>query len=293
MATFRELSIWLSVNLQRSKDGKYEHVLGREDSNDRSPVIPVLQKLIFDAHEDARRHLRALAGHSLDPLGAKESRDPAEGYPQKLHMQTLKGYFGELMAGLVAENIGALGHEDWEVPAYLFRFHVVEFQQLDFMDQTDGKAKLRPGRTGDDCLAFRRDAAGDIVASLFCEAKCTKGHKATLIDEAHEKSSLPHLLPVDLLRLIEVLSDAKGRAAKQWVRALRKLYQGRSNPGDGYERLDQVTYVCGRRPKTKGKQSWTSARKPHTKYTAGRRLQVAEIQLNDVEQLIREAYGIV
>jgi hypothetical protein len=292
MATFPEISTWLTIDLQRSKDGKYEHVLGREDGNDRTEIIPILKAVIAAAHEDACNKLRALAGPSLDPLGTTDARDPAEGYPHTLHMQSLKGYFGEVMAGLVAENLGAFGHDDWEVPAYLFRFHLVEFQQLDFMDQTDDEADLRPGRTGDDCLAFRRDADGNIVAALLCEAKCTKGHKSALIDDAHEKSSLPNLLPVDLLRLIEILSDAKGKAAKRWVRALRKLYHSGPNPGGGYERLDQVTYVCGNRPKAKEQDRWIPADKPHAKYTAGRRLQVAEIQLNDVEGLIEEAYGV-
>ncbi len=292
MAKFPEISTWLTIELQRSNDGKYEHVLGREDSDERTDIIPVLREVISSAHEDARSRLRALAGPSLDPLGTTDARDPADGYPKTLHMQTRKGYFGEVMAGLVAENLGAFGHDDWEVPAYLFRFHLVEFQQLDYMDQTGEEAELRPGRTGDDCLAFRRDAEGDIVAALVCEAKCTKGHKSALIDDAHEKSSLPNLLPVDLLRLIEILSDAKGKVAKRWVRALRKLYHRGPNPGTGYERLDQVTYVCGDRPKTKGQARWIPANKPHAKYTAGRRLQVAEIQLNDVEELIEEAYDI-
>jgi hypothetical protein len=158
------------------------------------------------------------------------------------------------------------------------------------MDQTDDDAELRPGRTGDDCLAFRRDANGDVIAALFCEAKCTKGHRTKLIDEAHEKSSQPNLLPVDLLQLIEVLSDAKGKAAARWVKALRKLYYRRKKSGDGYERLDQVTYVCGKRPKTK--KTWIRTNKPHKKYTGGRRLHVAEIHVGDVEDLIEEAYGV-
>ncbi len=291
MAVLPNISTWLTIDLQRSKDGKYEHILGREDVDERAEIIPELKEAITAAHDDARKKLRALAGPSLDPLGVAD-RDPAEGYPHTLHTQTLKGYFGEVMAGLIVENLGAFGHDDWEVPAYLFRFHLVEFQQLDFMDQTNDEADLRPGRTGDDCLAFRRDSDGNIIAALFCEAKCTKGHRSTMIDDAHEKSSMPNLLPVDLLRLIEILSEVKGKAAKRWVRALRKLYHGGPNPGAGYERLDQVTYVCGDRPKTKGQDRWIPAHKPHAKYTGGRRLQVAEIQLHDVEELIEEAYGI-
>lgn len=293
MEPFPEILTWLAIDVQKSTNGKYEHALGSEDSDVRADVLPRLKVFISEAHDDARKRLRALVGSSLDPLGEDDARDPADGYPEKLHLQTLKGYFGEVLAGLVAENLEPFGHNDWEVPAYLFRFHLVEFQQLDFIGQTGKNADLRPGRTGDDCLAFRRTDDGDIVAALFCEAKCTKGHRSTLIDDAHQKSSLANLLPVDLLQLIEVLSDSEAKSAARWVKSLRKLYLKGPNPGRNYERLDQVTYVCGKRPATKGKKSWITADKPHAKYTAGRRLHVAEIHLVDVEDLIAEVYGVV
>src|SRR5438132_1295292 len=208
MSPFPEISTWLSVDVQKSAAGRYEHVLGRENHSGRASVLSRLQVLFSEAHADARERLRRLVGGTLDPLGEVDARDPADGYPEKLHIQTLKGYFGEVLASLVAENLDPFGHDDWEVPAHLFRFHLVEFQQLEMMNQTGDAAELRPGRTGDDCLAFRRNDDGDIVAALFCEAKCTKSHRSNLIDDAHEKSSLPNLLPVDLLRLIEVLSDS-------------------------------------------------------------------------------------
>lgn len=293
MATFPQIKTWLVINVSRSTNGTYEHALGREDGDGRAAVMPRLKELIKDAHEDARKRLRALASGSLDPLGEADARDPADGYPQELHMQTLKGYFGEVLAGLVAENLDPFGLADWKVPAYLFRYHLVEFQHLEFMAQVGEKAEPRPGRTGDDCLAFRCNGDGDVVAALFCEAKCTKGHSASLIDDAHEKSSLSNLLPVDLLQLIEVLSDSKTKAAARWVKALRKLYHKGPNPGDGYDRLDQVTYVCGKQPANMGQKTWIATDKPHPKYSGGRRLHVAEIQLNDVEELIRDAYGVV
>jgi hypothetical protein len=232
-------------------------------------------------------------GPSLDPLGEEEVVDPAKGYPEKFHIQTLKGYFGEVMAGLAAENLRPFGHDDWEVPVHLFRYHIVEFQQLDLMDQTGDDAKLRPGRTGDDCLAFRRNQSGDVIAVLFCEAKCTKDHDAGLIADAHKKSSLANLRPVDLPQVIEVLRDSKDAKAQGWIDALRKLYLKGSHPGAGCERVDQITYVCGRQPVLKGKTTWISTAKPHTKYTAGRRLHVAELQLNAIEELVKSVYGVV
>jgi hypothetical protein len=292
MSKFPEIASWLTVIVQSPSPGRYEHLLAEENGHDRSVILPRLQTLISQAHQDARDRIRRLALGSLDPLAGCSAKDPAEGYPERLHIQTLKGYFGEVLAGIVAENLHPFGIKEWEVPAYLFRFHLVEFQQLDMIGQTGAAARRRPGRTGEDCLAFRRDANGDIVATLFCEAKCTSDHDAGMIGDAHEKSSSVNLLPVDLLQLVEILEDAPGPTAKGWVEVLRALYLKGPNPGSGYERLDQVTYICGRKPAKKGPKTWIPSDNPHPKYTAKRRLHVAEIHLSDVEDLIKNVYGI-
>jgi hypothetical protein len=292
MSRFSEITSWLTVTVQTDAGGRYQHALGQENGANRSTILPALQVLVSGAHEDARKRLRRLASGSLDPLSAPGPKDPADGYPERLHIQTLKGCFGEILAGAVAEDLKPFGIEAWEVPAFLFRYHLVEFQQLAMMNQTGAGAKLRPGRTGDDCLAFLRDSKGDIVAVLFCEAKCTADHDAGLIGEAHEKLSLPNLLPVDLLQLIEVLGDSTEAGAKDWVNALRSLYFKGPNPAAPYERFDQVTYVCGRKP-VRGGKSWIPSTTPHDKYTGGRRLHVAEIQISEVEELVKKVYGVV
>jgi hypothetical protein len=291
MARFPQIRSWLKLKVQTAPGGLYQHALGQENGANRSTILPGLQILVSSAHEDARKRLRRLANGSLDPLSAPGPRDPAEGYPERLHIQTLKGYFGEILAGAVAENLSPFG-KDWAVPAYLFRYHLVEFQQLAMMNQTGADATLRPGRTGDDCLAFLRDSNGGIVAVLFCEAKCTADHDDGMIGDAHEKSSLPNLLPVDLLQLIEILEDSAVGDAKEWVMALRSLHLKGPNPPAPYERFDQVTYVCGRKPVRGGRESWISSAKPHDRYKGGRRLHVAEIHISEVEELVKNVYGV-
>jgi hypothetical protein len=286
MTKFPNIHSWLTLLVQQTSDGRYEHALAEEVGTARKTVLPQLRALVSEAHEDARRRLRRLAYGSLDPLAQSGSKDPAQGYPEDLHLQTLKGYFGEVLAGVVAENLRPFGMDDWTVPAHLFRFHLVEFQHLEMMKQVAEPAGLRPGRTGDDCLAFRRHD-GRIVSALFCEAKCTADHDTDMIAEAHAKSSLHNPLPLDLLQLIEVLEDSTDAAAPQWIVALRRLFlEGATS---GYERLDQITYVCGRKPVQK--RRWISHEGPHEKYTAPRRLHVAEIHVLNVEQLIGEVYS--
>lgn len=285
------MTSWLTVAVQKASGGRYEHALAQENGQLRLSVLPALKTLIAEAHADARTRLEILANGSLDPLGAPKAKDPAKGYPERLHIQTLKGYFGEILAGAVAENLHPFGINDWTVPAYLFRFHHVVFQQLDLIGQTGAVAGILPGRTGDDCLAFRRDDKGRIIAALFCEAKCSAGHDSGLINDAHSKSSMENLLPVDILQVIEVLEDSTDPKAKSWIEALRRLYL--TGASAGYERIDQITYVCGRKPVRNGSKSWIPSAAPHVKYTGARRLHVAEIHLSQVDDLVKKVYGVV
>ena len=150
MTKFPEMASWLTVKVNTDSARRYEHALGRENVTGCAKSMARLKALVSDAHEDARKRLRALVGPTHDPLGAGLTKDPADGYPERLHIQTLKGYFGEILAGIVAENFNPFGMKDWEVPAYLFRFHHVAFEQLEMMGQTGAPAGLVPGRTGDD-----------------------------------------------------------------------------------------------------------------------------------------------
>lgn len=285
MSKLPGIETWLTIDLKTATSGRYEHALITEVDGTRSKMLPCLRTLFSNAHDDARRRLRRLAYGSLDPLAGYPQGDPADGYPERLHPLTLKGYFGEVLAGIIAANTACFGNTDWEVPAYLFRFHIVEFQHLAFIKQTEQDPGVRPGRTGDDCLAFRQKD-DRIVAGMFCEAKCTKDHDTKLIRDAHEKSSLPNLIPVDLLQLVEVLQDSPDPAAARWITLLRRLFF--DGAGAHYERIDQITYVCGQQPKRE--PCWIGNDKPHDAYSGGCRLHIAEVHLADVEQLISDVY---
>lgn len=289
------LESWLESPLDipaSSNSDRYILRLLRENNNHRSDeVINELRRITQAAHEDAKRRLRHLAGFSLDPLGENQNiEDPTIGYPEKLDIVTLQGYFGEIFAGIVAENYRHFGDDGWEVPAYPFRFHTVAFQMLEQWRQSENPsdAVKVPGRTGDDMLAFLRDQEGSITRSLVCEAKCTRNHEAKLISDAHEKAANPNLKPVDILNLIEILEDYDDCKSKTWVNALRELYY--RDASKNYERIDLVAYVCGQPPVRN--KSWIPPDKPHQQYTAKRRLEAVEVHLNGVIKLVQDVYGI-
>jgi hypothetical protein len=249
-------------------------------------VRPEVQAYFRAAHQDALSYYRRLAGISLDPLSPPAPRDPATVYPHQLHATVLTGYFGEVFAGIVVEHFSPHAEDGWEVPAFLFRKHNVAFEQLEAYFQ-GGKRQPKPipGRTGDDCLAFCRGPDGEIVKSLYCEAKCTTRHDSSMIAEAHTKVNSSAM--VSILQLIEVLSRRGSREAARWVEALReyRLKVTAKSP----ERLDLVCYVCGQPPKRD--RSWISAAAPHDNYRTRRALEAVEVHLQGVEQKVEDVYA--
>lgn len=287
---FHGISNWLSNSVTESQDKRYTHRLLKEDKTQRDVILDELISIVQKAHEDARFRLRKLAENPLAPFSDFPETDPCQGYPESFNIITLQGYFGEIFAGIIAENFEHFGYDDWEVPAFLFRFHSTEFQHLAEINQTGEIAKKRPGRTGDDSLAFRRNNEGFIIASLVCEAKCTCDHDSGMISDAHIKASASNVKPVDILQVIEILLDYNDEFSSEWVCSL-KLLQGKVDRN--YERCDLVSYVCGISPqKPKTRKTWIDPpHQRHEKYTADRKLEAVEIHLDDIENLIKTVYG--
>ncbi|MCY6494534.1 hypothetical protein [Leptolyngbya sp. GGD] len=285
-ASLKNLSNWLIPVVTESTDKKYRHCRLEEQLDHRSASIQELQILVHEAHEDFRRHFRKLLGESLDPLGGADSEYPLEDYPRIFPLQQLKGYFGEIFAGVIAENLDPLGHQ-WEVPIFAFRHHHSAFHQFEMYRQNGEPPKTRPGRFGDDMLAFERDSEGNIIRALVCEAKCTSKHNTEMIKDAHEKASEGNFVPVDYLKLVELLKDyPTDPNAVAWIHALQRLQFVRRNTIN-YERCDLVSYICGLPP---ARAELISRSKPHIKYTANRRLEAVEVLLHDVEGLVEAVY---
>jgi len=291
------LATWLVNTIQKSSDKKYYHRRLEEDLAIRSVIHQELQKLVYQAHEDARHKLRKLAGisQSLDLLDVQEMSGIdtkfMNDFPRYLELKTLKGYFGEIMAAVVAEHFNPLD-EDWQVFAFPFRLHQTAYHALEQVRQEGGSAPTIIGRLGDDMLAFQCNARGHITRILFCEAKCTASHNNNLIAEAHQKSSDNKIIPVDCFSLVEILQDyaSPGSDEEKWIHALRKLYFSHKNPE--HERCDLVLYICGLPPVRESTIIIPNST-PHQDYTAKRRLEAVEIHLHDVNGLIEEAYQVL
>lgn len=285
MTTFATETDWLSVSISRSKDLRYFHYLLKEDSRERpSSVEQELILYVQKAHEDARQLLCDVTA-SLDPLASDAPIVPS-GYPTLLPMQTLKGYFGEIFAALVAEHFAPFEENSWEVPAHLFRWHNAAFQYLESLRQGGKERKSVVGRTGDDSLAFHMDDTGTITKVLYCEAKCTNTHDAQMIKEAHKKVGTSAI--TSIWELIIILKSRTDAHSKRWADALQQLYLSLQKPT--FERYDLVSYVCGQHPIQS--DVWIAKDKPHNEYKGGRPLQVIEAHLYNVDKLVKLVYGI-
>ena len=279
---------WLQGPLTANEDEKYRHRRLDEETTFRAEILPQIKRIVYEAHEDARRRLRGIEGFPLDPLEIPAGQDPAEGYPEWLPMSTLMGYFGEIFAGIVCENFAPLEETRWKVPAHLFRFHLEAFRYLERIRQDEAPQERQVfGRTGDDCLAFVLDENGKIIRSMFCEAKCLNKHDNRKVEKAHEKLSDTVISSLDRQQLIDVLMDSDNPEDANWVEALRRLRFQSNDPE--YERCDLVCYVCGT-PPVKG-DTRIPKESPHPNYKGNRRLEAVEVYIHRVRQLVREVYG--
>jgi hypothetical protein len=269
--------------------------LWREQRTGLAGIHEELIAYVEEAFDDARRRIRRGFEDNLSPF-RDAPNDPAANYPSLLHRITLQGYFGELLAVLAVEHWGAHGHMDWRVPAFLFRMHEVEFQHLDSINERlrlsstydpDLPMEIRPGRTGDDALAFRINLENTITDILVLEAKCVTRNNSTEIKEAHQKLSSSGSLPSGVRELISLLSEYNSPEAQSWQEALLNLWRARSRIAI---RHDSVAYACGQRPRRAGRVSWMPTEAPHPDYSVDRNLEGMEFQFEDLTTVVDSVF---
>lgn len=300
MIRFRRLSIellnaWL-VNLGVTNDHpRYRLRAWRENRAGLAAIHAELVAYINEAFEDARMRLRRGFEDPLTPF-VNALDDPAANYPALLHHVTLQGYLGETLAAMAVEHWGAIGHDDWVVPAFLFRFHEQEFQHLEAINQRirdgeayepDETAEQRPGRTGDDGLAFRINNENVITDVLTLEAKCVSENRTEKIQDAHEKLAAGGALPSGIRELINILADYNTEEAQRWQQALLQFWR------DGYRtatRHDGIGYICGSVPAQRRRVAWLPVNAPHPAYNVDRNLEAIEVQFEDLPAVINTLY---
>ena len=257
-----------------------------------APLRDELIAYIQEALDDARRRIRSGFQDDLSPFN-----DPAAHYPAMLNRISLQGYFGETLGVLAVEHFGAIGYYDWKVPALLFRFHDQEFQHLDLINERllagevhepDADKEKRPGRTGDDGLAFRVDGNGVITDILTLEAKCLTVSNTGIIKDAHEKLMVGGKRPSGVRELINLLTEYDTSEAEAWQQTLLQFYR------DGFRtaaRHDGLVYAVGHSPKQPvDRIAWLPPETPHPAYTIQRNLEAMEFQFENLDAVVDILY---
>lgn len=294
--TLQPLKAWLVNQRLPRTHARYELRVWREVNANLGPLRDELIEYVQEALDDARARIRKGFEDDLSPF-ADSASDPAAHYPAMLNRITLQGYLGETLGGLAVEHFGAFNKTDWQIPAFLFRFHDTEFQHLDLINErllmgeahdSDAVAERRPGRTGDDALAFRIDDDGKITHILSLEAKCLTKSNTDVITDAHVKLAGGQRRPSGVRELITLLSEYETDEAQVWVKRLLEFYR------EGFKsakRRDGLAYAVGHSPKRPVTRiSWLPADAPHDAYTATRRFDAMEFQLEDLDGLVDALY---
>ena len=280
-----DLQAWLVKHAIAGGTTDYHVRVWREDASRQATVQAELLAYFQETLDDAKRRLRSGFEDELSPF-IHPVLDPAANYPRALNRITLQGYLGETFAALAVEHWDIHGRDDWQVPALLFRFHEVEFQHLERINQRiragelhlpDAEGERRPGRTGDDAIAFVKDNANNIVHVLTLEAKCIAANRADTLTDAHQKLNDGPSVPDSVRELVELLNQYDSNEAQVWQEALVRY---RASGGGGAARYDAVVYVCGERPQQRNRIGWMSPTTRNAAYTLTRPLVGLEYQID-------------
>jgi hypothetical protein len=231
-------------------------------------------------------------------------------YPMCLPPSARRGLFGEVMAGLVCEAYRFIGHHEWHVPIFLFRYHAdVEAYIYDLARDPERRRQVF-GRSGNDFIAIALNETGAVVRFLAGEAKWRDTVTPAVMDDVmlgewvHDPPGsgnrvrsgrgvwfeLNRGLPVprglrQLQRLLqECAADAYGPAIVSMDRAIA-LRDAPPLP-----RSDLVLVAGNAGALRQAGTALLPTTLPPTEYTANRDLQVVELVLHNGGELIDHLY---
>lgn len=285
----KELENWLKCAVYEHKQPNYFYLLLKEEKNYRQPIIPHLEKVFHEAHQDFRNLIIDVFDANLDPLDPPDIQIEKKKFLCKLDQyltilddRTLTGYFGEILTGLAVLSFSPFEISDWEIPVFLYRHHIHAYDVFEKFSQTGKFPKAIVGRAGEDNIAFLRDVQGNIIKELQCEAKCSLKHSSSLLSKAYKKFDDATKTSPEIFRILQILRDYDDDGSKKWADALRKHHWSKKEP------FHLVLYACGKTPTAK--TSWINKDLPHKNYKSSRNLQSIEVHLSDVLSLIKSIY---
>lgn len=297
------LDDWLEYNPSSIKD--YGHLLIEQKSSVDDEIISKLRTYFESAHLDAREVFHDFMGISLHPDGNEKKIGVS--YPSSLHLTTLKGFFGEVLTGLLAESHELIGKHSWKVPVFLFRFHDDAEKYLFTLVRDPSQSRQTIGRLGTDFIGISVDSHGDVERLISGEAKWRKRLSQNVVDnvmlgpkvkgkqERVEGKGVwselnEEVNPPNGLRELQIaLKDIDPEGYKQTILSMDKLLS--VSGSNVIPKTDLVVLVGEAGKKREEGTCLIDFEKVPEEYLASNDLQVVEVVLNDGEKLIVDLYA--
>jgi hypothetical protein len=225
----------------------------------------------------------ASLGISLDPLGGDSPL-----YPRDLPPDTKRGYFGEALCGIVAEEMDIIGGDRWVVPGFLFRFHEEARLYLTRLVIGEGIGTSMTGRTGSDFIALCLNEEGWICKYLVGEAKSHKTFNITKCEKALKKLGKEASTPVSLIQLADILKSTDPEANASLIASIDDIFINQKF--NTIPRTDLLFYAFDEA----GVKHYDSVRITEelrqASYESNRKLHIFEVHIPDGAQLVKDAY---
>lgn len=284
--------------------GTYGHLLLEQSKAPfQDATVDALRPYFESAHADARENFHKAVRISLHPETGEMGADAT--YPNCLPPKTIRGLFGEVMAGMIAEAYPMVGAKSWRIPIFLFRYHgAVEDYIFDLARDPTKKREVH-GRPGNDFIGLEMAADGTVTAFIAGEAKWRADLTASTMDTIMKgdgtgkgparvykdngvwndiNTALP--VPKGLQQMCDLLAIKDRDAFARTILSLDEALLGKSSP----PRTDLVLVAGNRSPtRPKGATLLPTAAAP-ADYKAARPLQIVEIVLEGGEDLINRIY---
>lgn len=285
--------------------GSYGHLLLEQSVPSLSDTdISELRPYFESAHRDARDVFHAAARISLHPEDGGKGAHAT--YPNCLPPKTVRGLFGEVMCGIVAETYNLVGAKTWRVPIFLFREHAPVARYIFDLVRDPARIKEVHGRFGNDFIGLELAADGVVLAFIAGEAKWRTNLTPSTIDEIMKGDgkgkgaarvwldngvwndiNTALLIPQGIQQICDIL---KIKDRDGYARTIHSLDQALLTD-IGPPRTDMVLIAGNRSTSRATGTCFLPTAAPPPDYKAARPLQIIEIVLLGGEDMIEHLYS--
>lgn len=301
------LAAWL--NNYPSEVENFGHLLLEEQDETDPAIADDLIGYFESAHLDARQCFHKLARISLHPDADDEGCDAQ--YPGSLPLTALKGLFGEVMCGMMAENFEFIGKHEYLIPVFLFRNHEDAGQYIYTLSRDHTRTREVLGRKGDDFIGIVVNQEGKVTRFISGEAKWRRTWTPSAVNtvmlgdkivDPDDKTKRIHNgkgvwyevnrglpVPLGLEQLHTILDECEPDKFASVIASLDRILARRNS--DPVERTDLILLAGGPAATREPSQPLIGWESIPEEYEAGRDLQIVELLFSNGNDLIDAIYS--